>query len=472
MQKTAPGNPGAPSIARVQIVEPPPNATQVFRGFFGPLIGPAATASIVVLFVIFMLLQREDLRDRFVRLLGAHRMHTTVLALDDAAGRVSRYLLMQTLINSIQGALVAVGLYVIGVPDAALWGALTVALRFIPYLGPLLAGIGPVLLAVAFFDTWTPTLLTMALIGSLELISNNVLEPWLYGSRVGVSSLALIVATVFWTWLWGTAGLFLATPLTVCLVVMGKYIPQLEFLSVLLSDQPVLEASERFYQRLLANDPEEAEEIVEEACKSQSLVEVCDGILLPALRFAEQDHDRGAIDDGTRRNIVDHVGVFVEELIDTHRQQHQGGGEQAVTVHAAVAFCVLCIPAADRADEVAAQMLAKLVASEGCQARAVSTTVLKAEMLDLVEEIQPDVIIVSAAPPATVIHARYLCKRLRARATTIPIVVALWDAQGDLQKATERLTLAGANRVVTNTAGALEEIRRLFQQVIQGGRPS
>ena len=215
MQKATPGKVDAPRIAMVQIAEPPPNAMQVVRGVFGPLIAPAGTAAIVVVFVIFMLLEREDLRDRFVRLLGAGQMHTTVLALDDAAQRVSRYLLLQTLINSIQGVLVTMGLYFIGVPDPALWGALTVVLRFIPYLGPLLAAIGPIALSIAFFDNWSAPLLTVALIATLELLSNNLIEPWLYGSSVGVSSFALIVATVFWTWLWGTAGLFLATPLTV-----------------------------------------------------------------------------------------------------------------------------------------------------------------------------------------------------------------------------------------------------------------
>jgi predicted PurR-regulated permease PerM len=516
LQKVAPGKPDAPSIARVQIVEPPPNAMQVLRGYLGPLARPVGTGAIVLVFVIFVLLQREDLRDRFVRLLGAQRMHTTLVALEDAAARVSRYLLMQTLINGIQGTLVAVGLYLLGVPDAIMWGALTIALRFIPYLGPLLAAVGPVVVGIAYFDDWGGTLATIALIATLELISNNVLEPWLYGSRVGVSSLALLVATVFWTWLWGTAGLFLATPLTVCLVVMGKYIPQLEFLSILLSDQPVLQTHERFYQRLLADDPEEAEDLIEEASKELSLVELCDTVLLPALRYAEQDHDRGAIDETRRAAIVDHIDAFVEDLPDTHRRYHRAdakagqrddqGAAAKTTQHegdnafapiskhgratsvvstsrdgsdtspaqgtaqsrAIADFKVLCLPAGDRADEVAAQLFAGLLVQEGVQGHAASSTALKGEMLDLVAEIEPDVIFISAVPPAAVPRARYLCKRLRTRAPEMPIVVALWDAQGDLQKATDRLGSAGADRLVTNTAGGLEEIRRLLQPVIQG----
>ena len=466
LQKSAPGQPHSPEIARVQIVEPPPNALQVVRGVFGPLVAPAATAGIVIVFVIFMLLQREDLRDRLVRLLGTQEMHTTVLAIDDAAERVSRYLMMQTLINGLQGAAVAAGLYLIGVPDAMLWGALTVVLRFIPYLGPLLAAIGPVALSIAFFDTWTAPLLTIGLIVTLELISNNVLEPRLYGSSVGVSSLALIVATVFWTWLWGIVGLFMATPLTVCLVVMGKYIPQLEFLSVVLSDKPVLEPRERFYQRLLADDLVEAEEVIEEASQADTLLEVCDTIVLPALRLVEQDHDRGAISDAKRRSIVDQMGEVVEGLRE--RDDLDGPPSEPALRAGGAALKVLCLPAADAADEVAAQLFAKLLEHRGIEARAVSVTTLKGEMLDLVDEEKPDLICISAAPPAAVIHARYVCKKLRGRFAAIPIVVGLWDAQGDIQKARARLTSVGADRVVGTAAAGIEEIAHFMQPLIQG----
>ena len=270
LEKTTPGRSDVRGITKVQLVEPPPSVMNVIRNLFGPLVGPASTAAIVIVFVVFMLLQREDLRDRLVRLLGAGQMHITVTALDDAAQRVSRYLLMQTLINSIQGALVALGLYLVGVPDALLWGALTVLLRFVPYLGPVVAAAGPIALSLAFFDGWTQPLIVIGLIVLLELISNNILEPRLYGSSVGVSSFALIVAAVFWTWLWGVAGLFLATPLTVCLAVMGKYIPQLSFIGVLISDEPVLQPSERLYQRLLANDVDEAQDVITAALQNAS----------------------------------------------------------------------------------------------------------------------------------------------------------------------------------------------------------
>ncbi len=473
LQKAAPGKAESPDIAKVQIVEPPPNVAQVVRGLFGPLVGPASTAAIVFVFVIFMLLQREDLRDRLVRLLGASEMHITVMALDDAAQRVSRYLLMQTLINTIQGALVGVGLFLIGVPEALLWGALTAVLRFIPYLGPVLAGAGPIVLALAFFPGWFEPLTVIGLIVTLELISNNVIEPRLYGTSVGVSSFALIVAAVFWTWLWGTAGLFLATPLTVCLVVMGKYIPQLEFLAVILGDRPVLEPRERFYQRLLANDAEEAQDLIDEAAHSGSLIDIGDTLLLPALRFVEQDHDRGALDSAKRNEIVEQIGELIDVLLPAGAAEVGAAATEAATAAPAtplLRMTVLCLPAADGADEMAAQLLARVLAPLGIDANVVTVATLKGEMLEQVAQLTPDAICISAVPPAAVIHARYLCKKLRGRFAEIPIIVGLWDAQGDLQKATERLTGVGAEKVVTSVAAAVEEMSHLHQLLLQGVR--
>ena len=463
LAKASPGKAMSPEIAKVQIVEPPPNVGQVVRGLFGPLIGPASTAAIVLVFVVFMLLQREDLRDRLIRLLGAREMHITVTALDDAAQRVSRYLSMQTLINSVQGALVGIGLYLIGVPEAMLWGALTAVLRFIPYLGPALAAAGPIVLSLAFFPGWTEPLLVVALILVLELISNNVVEPRLYGSSVGVSSFALIVAAVFWTWLWGTAGLFLATPLTVCLVVMGKYIPQLAFLNIALGDQPVLAASERFYQRLLANDPDEAQVLLDDALAKGSLLEACDSVLLPALRFIEQDHDRGAFDAARRGALLGQVGEMVDDLPDTPAGAPPGAAPE-------VRLAVMCLSAADAADETAAHLLARVVAPVGVDIEVLGVLTLKGEMIELAARARPDVLFISAAPPGAVLPARYLCKKLRARFPETPIVVGLWGAEGDLTRASERLVSAGATKLVVDAATAVQELSRLRQPLLQGVR--
>jgi predicted PurR-regulated permease PerM/methylmalonyl-CoA mutase cobalamin-binding subunit len=487
LQKSAPGRAEAFGITRVQIVDPPPNATQVLRGLFGPLIAPLSTASVVIVFVIFMLLQREDLRDRLVRLMGSNQMHTTVTALDDAAQRVSRYLLMQTLINAIQGSIVAIGLSLIGVPNALLWGALTIVLRFIPYLGPLLAAVGPVALAMAYFPGWTEPLMVIGLILTLEMITNNVLEPRLYGSSVGVSSFALIVAAVFWTWLWGTAGLFLATPLTVCLAVMGKYIPQLEFVSVILGDKPVLEPPERVYQRLLANDEDEAQDLVDEAVENTSLLDVLDVIVLPALRFAEQDHERGAITLDKRSALIEQLAELVENIAALPaRPTRSGASEDASTdtaradaasqhsnaagapALAPAALSVLCLPAADRADALAGELLSRVLSPSDYRIEVMGSATLKGEMLEQVAQSQPDVIFVSAMPPAALVHARYLCQKLRSRFAGVPIIVGLWDAQGDLQKAVDRLTSAGATKIVTRATDAVDALAQLRQPLLEG----
>jgi len=447
LSKASPGVPDSPPIPTVRIVESPPTASQVLRNALGPLVRPVSTAAIVVVFVIFMLLQREDLRDRLVRLLGAGEMHATVAAMDDAARRVSRYLAMQTLINAIQGTLVAAGLWLLGVPDSLLWGALTIVLRFIPYLGPVLAAAGPILVSVAYFPGWEQPLVVAGGIAVLELINNNALEPRLYGASIGVSSFALIVATVFWTWLWGTPGLFLATPLTVCVAVMGKYTPQLEFLAVLLADKPVLAPHERFYQRLLADDPDEAQELFDDALKQSSLVEVADSVVLPALRMAKHDHDRRAIDDARHEAIVEQVRELVEDLPES--------ADPDTTVLPRLR--VLCLPAADKADEAAALLVGRALSGIGIDVEIVPSGTLKGEMLARAFQSSPDVVCISAAPPGVVVHARYLCRKLR-ECLTVPIVVGLWDAQGDPKRAAERLTAGGADRVFTRASDLREDL--------------
>ena len=229
----------------VQVVETSEaNPLQLLQVIISPLLGPLGTTGLVVLLVIFMLLKREDLRSRLIRLIGQGNISVTTRAMDDANQRVSRYLLMQFVVNVIYGTAVAIGLFFIGVPNAILWGAFATALRFIPYIGPWIAAAFPVILSLAVSPSWMMPLITLGLFVLLELICSNMIEPWLYGSSTGVSSIALVVAAVFWTWLWGAIGLLLATPLTVCLVVMGRHVPQLAFLSVMLSDEEALSPAE------------------------------------------------------------------------------------------------------------------------------------------------------------------------------------------------------------------------------------
>ncbi len=463
LDKAGPARPAPARVDKVQIVEPPQSARQLVRAWFGALIGPVSTAGIVIVFVIFMLLQREDLRDRLVRLLGANEMPAAVATLNDAARRVSRYLVMQTLINAVHGAVVAAGLYLIGVPEPLLWGTLTIVLRFIPYLGPLLAAAGPIVLSLAVFPGWNEPLMVVGLIATIELISNNVLEPRLYGSATGVSSFALIVAAVFWTWLWGAAGLLLATPLTVCLAVMGKHIPQFSFIGVLLGDQPVLAPRERFYQRLLAGDTDDAQDLIDEALQAQSPPAVLDAMVMPALRLAEQDHERGAIDADRRATLIESVTELVDAL------PAPVASDSAATLHPRLSVALL--PGADATDELAAQLLARTLPPEQYSVEVLSRASLKAEMLEHVARLRPDAIVVSAMPPGALLHARYLCRKLRGHAAGASIIVGLWDAQGDLSKATTRLSASCADTVVTNVSDALDALARLRQLRVQGVMP-
>src|SRR3990172_4834484 len=276
-------------LVPVEVVEPPDNIFQILGAAVIPLVKPIGKAAVVIIFVIFMLLRREDLKDRLFRMMGSGHLHMTMEALDEAGSRVSRYLLMQTFINGSMGIVVAAGLFLIGLPHALLWGFLSAILRFIPYLGPWAAAGLPIALSIAVFNSWISTLLVISLFVVLELVTNNVIEPWLYGRHTGVSSFALIVAIVFWTSLWGPAGLLLSTPLTVCLVVIGKYVPQLQFLNILLGDEPGLAPQMRLYQRLVAGNREEADEIVEDFLKEKDLSTMYDELLIPTLALAERD---------------------------------------------------------------------------------------------------------------------------------------------------------------------------------------
>ena len=267
-----------------------------------------ADAGLVLVLLLFMLISYEDLRDRLFRLIGYARLTDTTKALDEAGQRIGRSLLMQAIVNGTYGCAVGLGLFFFGLPYALLWGSLAAAVRFIPYVGPAVGALLPIALSLAVFPGWTKPLLVGGLFVLLELVTNMILEPLLYGRSAGVSQVALLMAIAFWTWLWGPVGLLLATPLTVCLGVLGKYVPQLVFLDVLLSDEPVIELN-RYYQRLVARDQDGAVEVVEDLLKTQTLVDVCDAVLLPALYYAEQDQRRNNLTERRRASFTRRPGA-------------------------------------------------------------------------------------------------------------------------------------------------------------------
>ncbi len=367
---------------------------------------------------------------------------------------------MQLIVNAAYGLVIAAGLFVIGLPNCFLWGVLTMVLRFVPYVGPWIAAVLPIALSLAVFEGWTRPGLVLALFIVNELISNNVIEPWLYGASTGISTLGILVSAVFWTWLWGPVGLVMATPLTVCLTVLGRYVPHLSFLDTLLSDQEVLAPEARFYQRLLAMDPEEATDVAEEYLKENSLESLYDRVLLPALSLAEQDRHHGNLDEGKQRFILNAMRELVDELGTKNKQLSENGGDM-VSTGAAPESSVICLPARDEADEIAGAMLIQILEAKGVRALLSSAQSLSGEMVMQVSEQGVQVVCVSALPPLAVTHARYLCKRLRPRFPNLKIVVGLWQTSTSTKKAQQRLVAAGADQFVTTLAEASQVLSQL-----------
>ena len=389
---------------------------QAILGFLGPVVGPIGTGGLVVVFTIFILLQREDLRDRAIRLFGSRDLTRTTQAMDDAARRVSRYLLMQLIINVAYGVPVGVGLWLIGVPNALLWGLLAAVLRFIPYVGPVIAALFPLVLAIAADPGWTMFLLTLLLIVALELFTNNVLEPWLYGSSTGLSPVAILVAALFWTSLWGPVGLLLATPLTVCLVVLGRHVPQLQFFDIVLGSEPAMAPHARIYQRLLAGDTREATEIAEESVDAEGIESLGDDVLLPVLQLAEEDHRRGALDGDRQVAVARGVEEIAEFLAEPEAGDADAQGQHTI----------LCLGERTPLDAAAAAVIGQLVELElPVGALTLAATVSRQELRRLRER---DVVLVcltrlgSSSPH----HVERITRRLSATVgADVPVVHAV-----------------------------------------------
>jgi predicted PurR-regulated permease PerM len=448
----------------VTIEEPSLTPFEFFREIVTLLVVPLTIAGAVVLFTFIMLLRQEDLRDRLIRLVGRGQLNVTTQVFEEAADRVSRYLRVQLIVNVTYGVPVGVALYAIGVPNAALWGLLAIALRFIPYIGAWIAAAMPIALAFAISDGWSLVIWTVTVFVVLELISNNVVEPWVYGSSTGMSSIAVIVAAIFWTWLWGAVGLLLAVPLTVCLVVMGRHIPQFAFLSIMLGDQPVLPLEERFYQRLLARDQEEVAELAETYVGEHGLEALYEDVLIPVLDLTERDRHNEVLSEERTRFVLDNMRTLIEDLTerpDEAKEKSDEPGEtkqmpSAETPLGPVSVCI--VPARDEADEIVGTMLLRRLTARRVAAELLTTDVLKSEVLERVAALAPQAVYVSALPPAAVLHASFFCKRLRPRFPDLKIVVALWHAEGDAEKGRARLLAAGASEVVVTLKGCIEKL--------------
>jgi predicted PurR-regulated permease PerM/methylmalonyl-CoA mutase cobalamin-binding subunit len=456
----------------VRVLTSPASPLQVFGGMYGTLLEVLGSTGIVIVLVIFFLVRREDLRDRFIHLIGKSQVTLTTQTIEDAAARVSRYLSTLLFINLAFGISVGIGLYLIGVPNVVLWGILAMALRFVPYIGSWIAAAMPIGLSMAISTGWLAPLLTIGLFVALELFNNNLLEPWIYGKNTGVSAVAVLVAAFFWMWLWGPIGLLLATPLTVCILVVGKQVPELSFLDILLGSEPVFEPHESIYQRLLAGDQEEAAELFEAHLLKMPLVDVYDTVLIPALALAETHWQLGELHDGKHkfmmqclRDMIQYHGesipnTLLKSDIEKNLPAESKAGRDYATTNGR-GLSVLCLPARTEADEITAIMLAQVLRNSGNLVHAISATSSEREIVELIEQHKPDVICLSATPPAAAMHARYVCNRLRDRLPEMTLMVGLWGVQNDLKKSQERI---GFNAiVVAKMADAQEQISLLPQ---------
>ncbi len=457
--------PAAQQPMPVRIVESQSRLPQILQSTATGLLGPLGTAGLVLLLVVFMLLKREDLRGRMIRLIGQGRISATTRAMDDAGRRVARYLTMQLVVNVSFGSCIAIGLYFIGVPNAALWGAFTAIMRFVPYVGVWIAAAVPVLLSFAVSTSWLSPLLTVGLFVVLELINANALEPWLYGSSTGVSSIALIIAAVFWTWLWGPIGLVLATPLTVCLAVMGRHVPKLQFLSVLLSEEQALAPHEECYHRLLAFGLDEANDLAEAHVKTNSLTSLYDSVLIPTVTLAEIDAQRDELDAEHRSGIHQNIRDLVEDFGSAPPSKSQLEADKVVAEDtpfspAGPTGRVFCVPARAHRDELAGAMLVQLLRQQGFDAENASAALSSGELAELAAKSDPEAICISVVAPSTLIHARYLSAKLRAQLPHAKIVVGVWGATENMAAAGERLRSSGADEVVVSLAEAVVQLAK------------
>jgi predicted PurR-regulated permease PerM len=431
--------PALPTPVPVEVRQPDPGALESLRTLISPLVHPLATTGIIIIFVIFILLQREDLRNRLIRLAGSSDLQRTTAALDDAASRLSRLFLTQLVLNGAFGVVIGTGLWFVGIPSAILWGILAAALRFVPYIGAVIAAAFPLALAVAIDPGWSMLLWTLTLFLIVEPVVGHVIEPMVYGHSTGLSPVAVVASATFWTALWGPIGLVLATPVTVCLVVLGRHVERLEFLDVMFGDRPALSPPEIFYQRMLAGDPTEAAEKAEEFLKERSLASYYDEVALKGLQLARADAERGALDQERLAKIRDAVSEFASDLSDQDDRPPENTATENLPILSKETLPpqwqsehpVLCVAGRSLIDEAAAILLAQLSTAHGLAARVEAAAALSTTnvfRLDTTGVAIVCLVYLDASSPA---HMRYSVRRLRRKLPKATVILGCWVKEID-----------------------------------------
>jgi predicted PurR-regulated permease PerM len=466
----------------VEVHEPQPSSVQLAQRIISPIVAPLATTAIVFIVAIFILLQREDLRDRLIRLFGSSDLHRTTVAMNDAARRLSNYFLTQFAINATFGVIIGTGLFFIGVPSPLLWGVLAMVLRFVPYIGAPLSALLPIALAAAIDPGWSMVMWTAALYAVVEAIMGQAVEPLLYGHSTGLSPFSVVVAATFWTWLWGPIGLILSTPLTLCLVVLGRHVERLEFLDILLGDRPPLTPVESFYQRILAGDPDEARAQAELLLKDHSLSSYYDQVALKGLQLAAADSARGVLTGSRIERVSESIASLVEDLDEyddkdpslldndnavtapTRAEQDlpsQAATEEPVPPELPAPWSgsapVMCLAGRGPLDEAASLMLAQLLRKHGLGAAVLPHTAGSRAAISVLDGRGVAMVCLSylelMGSPS---HLRYLVRRLRLRLPEVPILVGFWPDEAEVLKDDRMRAAIGADYYTSSLRDAVE----------------
>jgi predicted PurR-regulated permease PerM len=439
----------------VELVAPTLSPLEVAGSVLSTTFTSLATGAVVVLLVILILIYQSDLRDRLSHLAGATRVHVTMRMVEEAASHTSRYLLLQTIINAGYGAAFALGMLALGIPNAFLWGVLGFLLRYLPYLGPILATMAPLVLSAAVFDGWGRPLMAAVYLTALELVIGNAVEPWVYGKGTGLSPVAVVVSAMFWTSIWGVPGLILAVPITSTLATLGRHVRPLRFLNVLLGSEPNLESEFRLYHRLLVGDVEAALALIDDFGKGRTLEQIYDELLVPALALAEQNRHLDGLEDSWNPIFLEGMRSIIEAMDD----RYSSSAVRESKIDLVPQTSVLLVPVADEADEFCARMLGHLLKIQGIPSRMLEVSCTTGDKADQVERINPDILFLSAIPPSAILQTRYLFKRIRSRRTTGDILVGLWSIKDDPVTVSPRVSTEEGFRVRVTLAEASSEIR-------------
>jgi predicted PurR-regulated permease PerM len=457
-------------IQPVRIIDPNRSQLEATTDLLMRFLRPIGTIGVVIVFTIYLLMKREDLRHRILLLAGMGRISLMTQALQEAATRISQYLFFQAAVNASYGILFGSGLYLIGIPDATLWGALAGILRVVPYVGTATSLALPLIVSIAISASWWHPLLILGLFLGLELSATNFVEPWLYSTRTGISSLALLAMAIFWALLWGWPGLILSTPLTVCIVVIGRHVPQMSFLHTLLGTDAELSTEAHFYERLLAMDQREAHAIANQFLEGKPLVELYDAVLIPALSLVEQDRHQGNLDDVRCNFFFLSIGELIAELTDYRQKEpdNPSPNKPYLSRLKVQEFAVVCISASDQADELTAQMLVQLMERSDHQTLLLSAASVSGEILDSLAAEPNTVIFISALPPFAFSQARAICQRVRAHLPENRIIIGLWNTTNDPDQTPEQTIErfgSGKPTVVVNTLSqAVQQVTQWHQQ--------